>query len=1144
MSEIKWTKNQESAINHNKGSMIVTAAAGSGKTAVIVARVLRIIQSTDIDRLIIVTFTKSAAQQMRDKLSEEIIKVINDENTDQKLRDRYTRQLLLLPNTNICTIHSFCMHLIKENFDKADVSPSFGICDESVRKVLFEKSLEELLEEAYTDENYLPVAKRYISARQDMTKEYITTLFHGAMKMPYPNEWLEMCHKAYDNFENSLWYKEYVEGSYDSLRETNEFYKTECLRYIEDNPFIEGGREMVSSDTDAVNAIFESEHSYQNLYSLLNKITFERQSPKINKTDTEGFLSEKRAKFKKNIKALCPPVSFDVLKEMIEIQSMDIKVFISYAKRLMEIFDEKKKKAELLDYNDLEHIAIKLLCDENKKPTSLAESLSLEYDEIIIDEYQDTNDVQEVIFNAISRDGKNLFTVGDMKQSIYSFRNTAPELFLHKVKSYADGMQGTREILSKNFRSRQNIIDYINAVFSQIMNERTGEISYDENEMLYKESAYDNQDPSVELHILKDDKEIDDVTLEALKIGEIIQRILKEQEITDLKTGEKRPTQLKDICIISRKIKGVTSRIGEVLLSLGIPVSLDDASEMFLSSYETQIITSYLKIIDNPYQDIPLASVMRSPIYRIDDNTLANISKARNKKLSFYEGVINYANENDDKKVKRFLADLSKYREKSHYKKCCEIIDDILTETGFLDFASNLKGGEQRRMNLEFLTRYAATFEENAKKGLYEFINYLENINTFSSELNSPKYMPDSIDAVKITSIHKSKGLEYPIVIVANLNSTFNFMSERNNMLCDKRLGVGFTYFNAPLGYKVASPVNKAIVQKMRMMQVSEEMRILYVALTRAKEKLVLVGTDTEDFKAVQKAKLSVGEKVLNLPERYMKSCTSLLDFILLGTVRIKEIPFGESKNKTVFANNLTQDIDIHIESKLPDIIEFEEKEETKEDKTEGVVSDEIIRRLTYKYPMDEKYHSKYAVSELKKLDEDESVVCYEKLASLDEQEESGAKKGTAIHKVFEILDAKEIIDEKSIEKALEGRFDIDEINNINLDEIAGFYTSSLGEMLKKSNEIYKELPFVIPEKEYLIQGVIDCVFKYEDKYIIVDYKSDNITDKNKDERIKAYQIQVSYYKEAVKKLFDTDKVEGYIYFTKTKEMINIDKIF
>lgn len=1128
MAEIKWTEGQRNAIDHTGGSMIVTAAAGSGKTAVIVARVLRLVKTTDIDRLIIVTFTNAAAQQMRDKLAEGLLDAIKNEKTSDADRKNYQKQLLLLPGANICTVHSFCMRLIKENFDKLDISPTFGICDNAQKAMLFDEATNELLEECYEDEEFKAFAQKFVTSKTDMAEEYTKEIYKASKKVPFPSIWLDYVLESYENYKNSKWYNFYIKDMAENIKSAVKDYREYVLRYISGIEELEFVKDLVESDT-APFVNLTQDAGYDEIHSILNNVSFERLPPKVNKIDTEKNISAKRDEFKGIIKASAPELSPYELERFIDIQYENLKMFVSLVKKLDEKFTEKKKQAQLLEFDDLEHYAIKLLCDEDGNPTDFAKELSLEYDEIIIDEYQDTNDIQETIFSAISRNKENLFMVGDMKQSIYSFRNTAPDLFLEKAKEYGDNNGGVRGVLSNNFRSRANILSYANYVFENIMSEQAGEVNYDKDERLYfGNTDFDtSEDSSVDLYVLDDITGVSDITAESLKISEIIEKLIENEYVTDKKTKERRKVRYSDICILSRRAKSPVPQIAEVLTSKGIPVSADTGSSMFLETYEVSLVLSYLNILDNPYQDIPLVTVLRCPVYNISDDLLTEISK--NGKGTFYEKLLKCK---DKKELYRFFRDYDSLRQMCAYSKCGEIVSYILNNMGVMDFISNMPGGEQRRVNLEFLQKYAFDFEGSVRKSLYEFIAYTDNMQKYSGEVVSPKYMPENLNAVSIMSMHKSKGLEFPVVILEGLGDPYAMRAETASILSEKNLGLGFTLMDAENFRKISSPVTLAIKKYLQNKGLSEEMRILYVAMTRAKEKLILVGTANDE-----KLEKAINKGVSKVEPAEVKKAKNYLDFLILGSAKLegfateRYIKEGTSCHK--------EKTDIKFRFIRQSFEEFEEEPQVEENLTQDLENaeenTEVNRRLEYKYPENGRYYSKYSVSDLKKLEGEEINPYFEKLMPLYEEEESGAVLGTSIHKAFEDIDPKKVTDINSIKEFT---------GDINPEEIYGFYVSDIGKMLKESDEIYKEAPFIVSDNkegsEILVQGVIDCYFKSGDKYIIVDYKSDNITDKNRKDRVDMYSIQLEYYKKAVRKIHNTENVEAYLYFTKTKETIKI----
>ena len=1128
MAEIKWTQGQLDAINHNDGSMIVTAAAGSGKTAVIVARVLRLVKRCDIDRLIIVTFTNAAAQQMRDKIAEGLTKAITDKNTSKEDRENYQKQLLLLPGANICTVHSFCMRLIKENFDKLGIPSSFDILDEARKSLVFNKALEELFDECYEEEAFKELAASFVTSKKDSVEEYVKKFYVASRKTPFPEKWLELVVDSYENYKKSLWYNFFVEDSGEKIQNAVRRYRDYVFEYTDGIEELEKARELVQKDTVSFLDIVKGS-SYEEIYKAMSAVSFSNFPTSINKIDTAKNIQGERADFKNEIGSISIPLSAEELESFMRKQTKNVKMFVSLVKRLEEKYLEKKLQSSMLEFDDLEHFAIKLLCDSDGNPTETAIELSNEYDEIIIDEYQDTNDIQETIFNAISKKGENLFMVGDMKQSIYSFRNTAPELFLEKAKAYSNGKGGTRGVLSNNFRSRENILNFVNLVFENIMSAEVGDVAYDKDEKLYfgNKDYKPEEDCSVDLYVSEKVAGVSALEVQTLKIAEIIEDLIENQYVTD-KSGEKRKAMYSDICVLSRRSSSPIPQMAQILTKQGIPVCTNEGNSMFLETYEVSLLLSFLRIIDNPYQDIPLVTVLRCPLYNISDHTLTEISKAG--RGCFYEKLLKCK---DMQELSFFFNDLNTLRNMSRTAKCEEIISHILNNMGVMDFISNMPGGEQRRLNLEYLKTYARNFETDIKKSVYEFIVYIDNLQKFSGDVLSPKYMPENVNAVTFLSMHKSKGLEFPIVILEGLEDPYTMRREPGDVIADKNFGIGFPLLDAENFREIPSPITETIKTYLHKKTISEEIRILYVAMTRAKEKLILMG-NAKDEDITRSVSCGVFSREAVEPV-YVKSAKNMLEFVLMGCAKLDSFETDKYTKDGLTAHKIKTDIKFNFIRQSFENFEEEEQPEEIRKEFEATENKEVNRRLEYEYDFGSRYYTKYSVSDLKKLEGEEINPYFEKLSPLFEEEMSGAERGTSIHKIFEEIDAKKVTDIESIKEYTK---------EIPADEIYGFYISEIGERLKKSNEIYKEEPFIISEtkdgSEILIQGVIDCYFKDNDKYVIVDFKSDTLTPSNREARIDMYKIQLEYYKKAVKKMHNTENVESYLYFTKTKETIEV----
>ena len=632
MSEVKWTESQQKAIEYHQSSVIVSAAAGSGKTAVLVERIIRMLDKTDIDRLLVVTFTQAAASQMRENIASALEKKIRSD-IDQGLKDLYHKQLLLLPGANISTLHSFCSRVIKENFEKANLSPDYSLAEPDKSTLFLTQSVEQLIEEEFEEgrEEFLDFARNYTSYKNDSAlSEMLLRLYKFSRSIPYPAKWLENVAEIYKNPENSSWLEDFSCKAHEELNYIlgilNKY--AEKINNLQDVEEIEIAKKHilpgVSSDIASIMNCIADSKDYSSSYDAFRNIKIKNfptiRDDKIKNSALMLGFKEVKDTIRLligNIGTKYLSYSVEHLKEFSGLQYPHIKELIRLVKKLDKIYTEKKRSLNLLDFNDLEHTAISILTDEEGNPNECAKLLSEDFDEIVVDEYQDTNDVQEAILTAISNGKSNIFMVGDMKQSIYRFRNTAPELFLNKTESYSDNDNetGKRIFLSSNFRSRKNILDFSNLVFEQLMSRNMGEIEYGENEKLHYGANYPEKDEAVEIAVIEKNKYTDFSGIEqesALIAQKINNLISSDYQIFDKKINTMRNISYKDIVILLRTSKNVSDEMATFLTRCGIPVYNNGGKEMLLSSIEVQTIISLLKIIDNPYNDIALIATLEA----------------------------------------------------------------------------------------------------------------------------------------------------------------------------------------------------------------------------------------------------------------------------------------------------------------------------------------------------------------------------------------------------------------------------------------------------------------------------------------------------------------------------------------------------
>ncbi len=1169
MSDVKWTDSQKKAIEYHQSSVIVSAAAGSGKTAVLVERIIRMLDKTDIDRLLVVTFTQAAAAQMRENIANALEDKIRSD-ISQEEKNLYHRQLLLLPGANISTLHSFCSKIIKENFEKAELSPDYSLAEPDRSNLLLSQAVEQLIENEYEEgtEAFLDFAGSYTSYKNDSAlPDMVLNLYNFSRSVPYPNKWLDNVVEMYKSPEDFSWLE-----LFSCKARENSTYALEVLgKFADDISNLQAPDEIeiankyilpsVSADLISIKDCLNKLTDYGSAYDAFNELKI-KNFPSISddKIKNSALIIDFRRKkdviknIIANIKEQYLAYSVEHIKEFSALQYPHIKELVNLVKKLDEIYTLKKRTLNLLDFNDLEHIAINILTDEEGNPSECAKQISEDFDEIIVDEYQDTNDVQEAILNAVSGGKSNIFMVGDMKQSIYRFRNTAPELFLNKTESYSDddNNTGKRIFLSSNFRSRKNILDFSNLVFEQLMSKNMGEIDYGENESLHYGANYPENDDAVEIEVIEKNEYTDfsGIEQESAVIARKINNLISSgYQVFDRKTNSMRNISYKDIVILLRNSKNVSDEMATFLTKCGIPVYNDGGKELLLSSIEVQTVISLLKIIDNPYNDIALISILRSLFYKFSDDLLMEINLSGGKDVAFYEKLKNFENE----KITIFLKDLEFYKKQASTLSVYELCNLIIQKNMLLEFSATMPGGTQRVQNLRYFLRLANNYVKSSAGNLFGFLLYIDSFSSHSQGMLSPKILPDTSDVVTITTMHKSKGLEYPVVIIPMLGRALRNIDLSSRLLFHKNLGIAFDYINSEKHSKIKSPLRSAISSVISDEYMSEELRVLYVALTRAKEKLILIGSVENHANFLEKLSNAMYEQTYKYPAHITKSAKSYLMWIMLSVLRHK--CSEKVLDKFGYASNTITELS-GIALNFMDHIDFSVTENNNHtaDILSVDIADEIREKLEYSVPdFGQGVFSKYSVSELKRYIETESDYkdYFEKLITLSDIDNpditTSAQRGSIIHKVFELIDLKNISSAEDIRQftenlVLNNVITEDQAKLIPFEKMFAFFSSELGQKLQNSDFVKREVPFNIhisekfdiPTKDSLkvqLQGVIDCYFKDGDVYTIIDFKSDRITQQNKSSKIANYKKQLEFYCLALRTIYKDAKIKACIYF-------------
>ena len=902
MAKVNWTDEQLSAITHKDGNMLVAAAAGSGKTAVLVERVIRLCDYTDIDKMLVVTFTNAAAANMKQGIHKAIAEKL-EETDDNNKREHYARQLSLLPGANITTMHAFCSRFVRENFDALHLPPSISLGDVTALKVMLCEAADEAIEQSFEsgDACFLQFAKEAVTKTNDgILSEMILKLHEFLMAQPDPEGFLHDTLSMYETQDAEKLLRTpaltaMMQAYCDSLLKTATANVALCReKYAE----YEYAAELFAQALCYAEKINGTNGNLAEIEAILNDEKFPalRFAKKGVPAEVTDDFKEMHGRFKACLKEITDAVhayNIPSLKEFMEMQAYQIRALCELTEKTMMLYTKKKRDADLLDFDDLEHLSINLLY-KNGTFSPLAKACAQNYAYIIVDEYQDTNLVQETIINALACDKDKVFMVGDIKQSIYGFRNTAPDLFMDKNKRYANHDGGEAVYLNANFRSRKCVLHFANFIFEQLMTPLCGGSPYTENEALKPLGSFPETDENCELYVLKDPFYNQNTTSaiegEALFCAQKINEMVQNGFMVSDKDGGMRPAEYKDFAILARNMRGVAQVFYDTLTACGIPVYCDNLSESFLDSMEIQSLLAFLRAFDNPLQDIYLLSAFLNPIFGEPDYDLVVRIRSINPKKPLYWCMCRFPeSEEGAEQVQAFLDFLQKYRKLSLSLSVSDLLSRFLTETNFNAYILSLHGGAERLANVRYLEALASgNFPGAETGGLYAFLSYLEKHNTYKSEFSAPKILPDSANMVQLTAIHKSKGLEYPIVFLVGMGREF-VKNNQERIFAHSHIGFGINYRNALKNMKLASPVVNLIKDVKDAEEKSEELRVLYVAMTRAKEKTIVVGTITEKNKRTEEyaylAK-NTSESETQLPQNTVLQGKSFLDWILYACAR------------------------------------------------------------------------------------------------------------------------------------------------------------------------------------------------------------------------------------------------------------------
>ena len=1281
---VNWTSKQQEVIDSRNRNLLVSAAAGSGKTAVLVERIIRMISEgdrpLDIDQLLVMTFTNAAAAEMRERIGAAVEQKLKERPEDEHL----WLQAALIPQAQITTIDSFCLNIIRSHYNSLDIDPAFRIGDEGELSLLRGDCMGEMLENCYdeADEEFGRFVEHFGRGKSDRgIEDVILQAWQFSQSHPWPQEWLAACQKELEEesigeMEESPWMVFLMEDVARQMAELSGQLGEALDVCLEENGPL-AYEPMLISDRSKIEAIGRaaSTGSFEALYNSLQNMSFDRLASIRSKDidgDKKAFVSACRDRVKKAVAKCRELYGQQSPQEVVESMRGTRRV-IRELLRLTGMFDQAyrdaKRERNVLDFNDLEHLALEVLYvrEENgngeervsRLPSQVADELSRQYEEILVDEYQDSNYVQEALITSISRERfgyPNVFMVGDVKQSIYRFRLARPELFMDKYEKYSRQSGPYQMIeLQQNFRSRESVLTSVNDVFYQIMTKNLGGITYTPETALYPGAKFEEVsgktvlDPEADAGksgsreaapvslkagtptelLLVDtgadtlrqlDEDSLDYTakeLEARLIAGRIRQLVSEDQgilVWDKSRGGYRRARYGDMVILLRSMSGWSEVFVNVLMNEGIPAFAQTRTGYF-NTVEVETILSLLSVVDNPMQDIPLAAVMRSPIVGMDDEEMAwmmavykrNSKKGQDRgvygawKLWLEEGWITVGLSGIPVKTahsisfksRRLSVLMERLRGEARHLPIHELLYRVYRESGYYDYVSAMPAGETRRANLDMLVEKAAAYESTSYKGLFHFVRYIEKLKKFDTDFGEASVAGEQDNTVRIMSIHKSKGLEFPVVFLAGLGKRFNKQDAYGQILLDADLGAAADFLDLELRVKAPTLKKQALKRRTELETMGEELRVLYVAMTRAKEKLIMTAADKSLENKLGKWKdipLSQGQ----LPYTILASANSCLDWLLMAQPAIpaSHMEMRQIQVKDLIGEEITRQIIRKM--KKEDLLNLDGRRVY--DAAFGTRLREVLE-YEYPYESDIGLYAMVSVSELKKQSqigrtEDaigtdsgnlEGIALGELKALTGSRDmagsgpgESGEQKktvsagpnraalrGTAYHAVLEHIHFHEIHGlaevKPVVDKLLEGGFLDQEAHDfINPKVIWNFLSSPLGKRMAKAQSegrIHKEQQFIIgiPAREMglgdsdelvLIQGIIDAYLEEEDGLVLIDYKTDHVPEGDPKQGAKMlaerYRVQLDYYERALTQLTGKHVKERIIYSLALQMSINV----
>lgn len=1189
-SEAIWNDEQWQAIYEKGHDLLISAGAGSGKTAVLVERIIQkiLIDQIQVDELLVLTFTEAAAAEMKQRIRSRIEQELGTQPDNLLL----SAQLNKISSANISTFHAFCNKLIRRYYYLLQLDPVFKIADDIEVGILQDDVIESLFDDLAEadDEEFLRLTDIFNSDRDDEAlKVMLLKVYELARSNPNMINWLMNLSSLYEwdgqDLKSWCYYDEIkklmlpsIEEALVDLEKARQFaidsemmgtphkYPTDV--YPEDLAYVTRLKESHQSSYDELRQAFKN--TKLSTFPRLNKKQFDEVAHGQSK-DARDLFKKRLTKLEEKYFVYSNETHARHFSESIETVNALSHLVLKFHER----FTKAKRERQLLDFSDLEWNTLALLVEDDQ-PTEVAVDIYQQFKEIMIDEYQDTNSMQECIISSIAK-VKNpeipIFMVGDVKQSIYRFRLAEPSIFQGKYQRFAkDQTVGNKIDLMKNYRSHQQVIDATNFIFKQLMDEPVGEIEYDEAAMLKLGVDQEVNDAfnQSEIHLLdkkqfeeEGDTDLNAIEIEAHHIARLIlQWIASDQQIYDRKKGVHRSITYQDIVILMRSLSSVAI-FQDVFRLYQIPLFTEQTTDLF-DSIEIINLISCLKVIDNPYQDIPLVGLMRSPMFFFTERELSLI-KVATKAQSFYELVRYYQAYGEDEglkeKVTAFVQTIERWRFQSKTTSLSQLITRIYEQTLYYEFVLGLPHGYLRKANLDVFVDKARIYESSTKKGLYGFINYIDRMQALGKHFGKAKTVTANENVVRIMSIHKSKGLEFPIVFVSQIHKKFNEQDEKGNYLVHKKYGVAVKYIDPILRLKQKTIVQNVVGSMIHKEMLAEEMRLLYVAMTRAKSKLIFTGVFDTDKKLASMSEV-IKESQWMLPSSHRLNAKNYADWIIPAVLKHKD----SKEIVQTYCDRQAYLLDDESSWQLRVITEHEQLQE-QSSKSEQQTMDppkldfEKIFYQTYEYQPLVEINAKQSVSQRKEeestpifkgIPEVKPQVAYDRPSFMKENQVSGPEAGTALHQFMQHLplslnhttESLQELKERIIEKEMMTEA---MANKINFEQVLAFTKTPLYETITKANMVKKEVPFMTlvkiadhEQSQILLQGVIDLLAEFDDEVFIIDYKTDYVFnfESQYNELKERYAVQMKYYSKAIKEIYPTKKVSCYVYFLKVQQYI------